>query len=377
MATHPDSHRPVDKSVILPAAVRAAGAAADALLAGTVPTGPPPPPAQPQHGAAPPPVGHVAASPPAQAPAPAAAPPQQGDGMPPPAEPGSIEYQWEQRYRTLRGRMDAERTGTQREMAGLRAQVDDLMRQRGSAPAPTGSAPAQPNTPIDVSKFITDEDRAQWGDGMAEFIVNKAAAIAAATAGTLQAAVGRELDQTRGDLWARDNASMKTALDQLLPGGNGQADWRVINDDPAYENWLQGADGFSNMTRHQVLLDAWQKNDTQTVYKIFHAYMSGSQPTPAVQVPGAPGVGLPPSGQPQPSHRLPMNGLVAPGPARPASAGTPSAPEPNQYRNSEIAKFFTDLGRGLYNDTAERRTWAAGIEQDIFAAQREGRVIAG
>jgi hypothetical protein len=299
--------------------------------------------------------------------------PQDPDQLPPPAQPGTLEAQWEQRFRSLRGRVDAMTSDWRRKEAGYTAQVDDLMRQVQSRPQPPpqGQGPAQ--LPAET---ITPEEREKWGDDMSDFVLSVANRIAGAQTSQVQQRVEGELQQTRQDIWARDNAAMQASLDQMLPGGNGQPDWRVVNEhDPSFVTWLQQRDGFSTFTRHQVLTNAWNANDTQTVYQIFSAYMSGAQPT--VLQPGRQ-PGLAPQGAPQaPSNRLPMHQLAAPGPARPASSGAPGGPEPNQYTETQVAQFFRDLGRGVFNDTPARQQWAAGIERDIFAAQREGRVLPG
>lgn len=372
MPTHPDSHSPIDKSVILPEAVRSAAAAADALLAGQVPTGGPPPPAGHVEttpiptGAPPPPAGFTQA--PAPVPAPAPAPMVvNGEVLPPSAAPGSAEAQWEHRYRSLRGRMDVERAGNQREMAALRAQVDDLT-QRVGLPGASGA-------PTTVSAGLTPEKRAEfektWGPEMTQAMIDIASDIATGAANQVRQTVDKRVDQTQQEAWRQANTIMEATLDHMLPGGNGQPDWRVVNDDEGFISWLQQPDGFSNMTKLQILRDAWNRNDTQAVYKIFAAYMGGHQSLPTGGGPGAA-----PASQ-QPSNRLPLHSLAAPGPTRPASPGAPVESETNQYRVSEIAKFFQDKARGIYNDTEARRRWAAGIEADIYAAQKEGRVIQG
>ncbi len=384
MAFNREAHLPIDASVRMPDSVAAAAAAADALLAANVPGAPSAGPTP--IGPAPPPAGTVTplVAPQPQQPQPVVhgqVIPPQGDVDPPRSQPGTPEASWEQRARSERGRREA----VDRQLQGLQGQVNDLMRQleqaRSGAPqAPVGGAPGTPIA-LDPNQIFTAEERAQyektWGAEMTQFVLDAAAKIAGRAAGTVTAQVGQQIQSSQEEQWRLANQAMMTSLDSLLPDGNGQAGWRIVNDDPAFISWLQQPDGFSKLNKLQVLQTAWAANDTQTAYKIFAAYMTGMQPLPGGQpdpgsTPQAPHFGAPPA-----SNRLSLNGLAAPGPTRANGAGAPAAPEVNQYRVSEVSQFFSDLGRGVYNDTVDRQRWAKSIEADIYAAQREGRVIPG
>lgn len=376
-----EAHLPVDTSVIMPAAVRAAGAAADALMQASLapPAGGPPPaahdfqpalaapvaqqPLPPPTGGPPPPAGFSQHAPlPQQVTSRPAAPPLP-NGEPAPAAPGSQDALWERRARSYHGQMTADRAAAQREIAGLRGQLESVMAQiANGSPA---AAPGQPSPtmamialdPAMRAKFVE-----KWGEEMIADWEALAGNMAGSAMGQVANRVGTELQGTRDELHARDNAVMQASLDQMLP------DWRVTNDAEDFKNWLQTQDGFSRLTKHQVLLTAWAENDTQAVYRIFAAYMLPQD---------ASGHGMTPPAQPQPSNRLPMHQFAAPGAARPSGHGAPVAAEVNQYTPSQIAQFFSQKGRGIFNDTPARQQWAAAIEADIFAAQREGRVVQG
>lgn len=374
-----EAHLPMDTSVIMPPAVRAAAMQADALMAASIapPSGGPPPAAHdfqpPQAPVAqqqplpvptagpPPPAGWsqppMAPQVPAQV-TPQAPAPLLPNGEPAPAQPGTTEALWERRARSYHGQMTADRATAQREIAGLRQQLEAVMAQiTNGSPAPrNGQASTIALDPAKRAKLVE-----KWGDEMVADMEEVAGGLANAAMGQVTQRVGTEIQGTRDELHERDRIAMETSLDQMLP------DWRIANDDEGFKNWLQTQDGFSRLSRHQVLLAAYNGNDTQAVYRIFAAYMlpqSGSGPdmTPPVN--------------PQPSNRLPMHQFAAPGSPRPAGHGAPASPEVNQYTPSHIAWFFAQKARGVFNDTPQRQQWAAAIEADIFAAQREGRVVA-
>lgn len=372
-----ESHLPIDKSVILPAAVRAAGAAADAMMAAAIapPAGGPPPPT----GGPPPPAGfsqHAQPTPPQPPLPPQATPaPAQPNGDPPPAEPGTVEGQWQRRAMSWRGQIEADRAAHQREIAGLRIEMENLRAQltSGGTPPASGAAPAPVQLALDPAKRAKLVET--WGEEMVEAMEGVGRDMASAAMGQVTHRVQEDLGATRQEMWQRDNVAMMSALDQMLPQQGDQAGWRIINNDPDFQNWLQQQDGFSRLTRHQVLLDAWNRNDTQAVYQMFAAYMG--QPPQGGNGPGTVPPAPHPNGAPQPSNRLPMHQFAAPGPARSAGHGAPVAPDVNQYTQSHIAWFFSQKARGVFNDTPQRQQWAAAIEADIFAAQREGRVVPG
>lgn len=389
MATDPSSHFPVDKSVIVPPAVLAAGATADAMIQALQPPamlppqvvqpGAPPqpvvPPQAPDMAALiaagpPPPAGWTLQAQPVQAPQ-----PQQPQQIV--TQPGNDDQTWEQRFRTERGRREAMERNFGNQQGALQQQVNDLMRQLDDVR--NGRAPPAGGGPVTIDRnLISAEARKTWGDEMCDFVLETASKIAAASAGQVTQQVDQRLQQSQQQMWQAGQMAMMSMLDERLPDGNGRAGWRIVNDDAQFGNWLQERDGFSSLSRQQILRQAWEANDTETVYRVFAAYMT-PQPLPIGQGgPGAPQGGFPPmGGSPQPSQRLPLHNLAAPGPTRQGQASAPGGPEPNYYTQSQIAKFFQDKGRGLYNDTPQRMQFAQAIEVDIFDAQKTGRVVPG
>jgi hypothetical protein len=70
----------------------------------------------------------------------------------------------------------------------------------------------------------------------------------------------------------------------------------------------------------------------------------------------------------QPSSQLEKQ--VSPGRGRSGGAGVPS--ESQTYSTEDIKMFFNDVRMGKYKGREDER---GRIERDIFAAQREGRIV--
>jgi hypothetical protein len=138
-------------------------------------------------------------------------------------------------------------------------------------------------------------------------------------------------------------------LDQSAPN------WRALNNDEAFLNWLDMVDPLAGMSRQQLLDSAVKAQDAARAAAFFNAYTRENgvpTPTPA----------------PTPGVNPQLEALVAPGKGR---GGAPPSNEKPPVTREYIAEFYRDVAAGKYRDRlAEKQK----IESDIFAAQREGRV---
>jgi hypothetical protein len=72
----------------------------------------------------------------------------------------------------------------------------------------------------------------------------------------------------------------------------------------------------------------------------------------------------------RPSSNSQLAKQVSPGRGR--SSGKPSMQEGQKYSPADITAFFDAVRKGKYKGREEER---GRIERDIFAAQREGRIV--
>jgi hypothetical protein len=114
-----------------------------------------------------------------------------------------------------------------------------------------------------------------------------------------------------------------------------------------------------------MLKDAYSRNDTGRVAAFFNGFLAEEAATrPAsVQTP-----------QPAPAEapaKVDLKDLAAPGRAK-SAAGASSAPAAKPiFTRAEIAAFYADQVQGKFRG---RDADAARIEQQIWEAQREGRI---
>lgn len=357
---------PVDESVVIPARVREAAeranqyykseptpeekAAADAETARAVEAQAAAEAAQ----ATPKPKPKKAAKPAASA---EPEPPKQVDPPQPPDHNNVNEAQWEHRYHSMKGRFDA----SQQTIGSMQEQMtqlgDELMRTQAliqNRPALPQRQAAPPQS------IITDADKEAFGDDL----INLARRAA-------QETMGPEIDAVK-----QENARLRNKMQQDAQMGVGQLldrdipNWREINRDPRFIQWLRLPDIYSRKPRKAMLSEAYQAADAPLVKAFFEGFIRDEAVTghDDLTPQSEPQDGTP---APQRQAAVPLSSLAAPGRAKPASGDTPGPADKPTFTRTQIAKFYSDVRKGLY---AGREAEKTQQEKQIFAAQADGRV---
>lgn len=250
------------------------------------------------------------------------------------------------RYQTLKGKYDAEVPRLQSEIRNLQEQMLSLRQEND------GLKKAATEKPKDLPHEFANIDCDALDDYGPE--VRKLGE-------TLSAVVQRneqlegELRKLNGSVESVQRASVKDAYDKFIDnvrtevsgiGGN----FDTLNTDPAFLTWLNQVPPGSQYQRIALLNDAERRQDVVQCRAIFKEYIdTQSQPKKEPQTP--PNVQPPPSPDP----------------------GTPGdQPTGRQWTRKEIKQFYADKASGKY---AGREDQAKQIEQDIFAAPGQGRVV--
>lgn len=352
-------NRPIDKDVKIPEAVKRAAAAAEAAQAAAYPGQPPAdaPPAPPAAGdtiviAEPQP------APPAPAPQPAPAPAVTPQGNEPPApQPAAdlvqISADELQKLRSLAGRtphLTQQIAQANDRMAILESTIQDLQTQR--------LPPAPPPAP---TRLVTPEEESNFGTEMLDVMGRRATEAISPALAELRAMVqGLEskVTGTQTALVQSAKQKMLSDLDRELP------EWRQINTTDGFKAWLSLTDPLFGISRQSALLKAYEQNDTSRVLKFFQGFVSElAASTPANDLPANP--------SPAPAPARPsLDSLAAPGRAR--MSAQPNAPAEKQIiTTADVNAFYEAVRRGMYRGREPEKD---ALEQELFAAQREGRV---
>jgi hypothetical protein len=111
---------------------------------------------------------------------------------------------------------------------------------------------------------------------------------------------------------------------------------RIVNADPRWLQWLAGIDNLNGRTRQDLLNAATAAGDASRIIRFFRDFMQAA--------------------------------------GRQAQSRTAAAGDRPTYTRAQIAWFYNQHRRGAYK--GREADWARQ-EADLYAAQREGRVIGG
>lgn len=356
----PDPLPPVDPNVRLPDVVSRAAADADALhkqtYGGSAAVTPPPPDATPPAPpAATPPAAPtiITPVPPAVPPAPAAdasppspTPPPAPAPEPPPAPVTADE--WERRYRSMEGRFKQSQNVIQSMQTQMSELGDELVRTQRAVAQPPQQTP-QP--------LITEEDRTNYGPELIDLITRAAKAAVSPDLDGLR----QENTQVQQRVMQQARSSVLAALSEVVP------DWQDIDRSPEFKAWCRLRDVYSGQVRGNLLNAALRTADAPRVIAFFKGFLAERATTGHIPDPSVP----PPPAPPPRQAAVALDTIATPGRLHPAGTDNPVVTPQRVVSRKEISDFYARVRSGAY---AGREQDKMRDEQEIFAAQREGRV---
>jgi hypothetical protein len=206
--------------------------------------------------------------------------------------------------------------------------------------------------------MITEADVAQYGPEIID-LARRAGLEAVTPKLTALENENRELKQK---LNQNSQGTMVQALDAAVPN------WREINVMQSFKNWLRLRDVYSGAVRQTMLNEAHAAANAPRVIAFFKGFLAEANATG--QLSAAPR-NEPPAAPAPREPAVPLSSLAAPGRARPASGDNGAPAEKPVFTRAQIAAFYSDVRQQRY---AGREAEKARLENEIFAAQREGRV---
>jgi len=336
---------PVDENVRLPKAVRDAAEKASSFYKKV--DEPAPADSQPQAEAAP-----AAPQPQAEAAPPAASEPAPQPQAPPPAPPPpapNVDY--EHLYKSWKGRYDAEIPRLRGQVASLEAAIQEQQQRRVPEPSETS-----------VERFVTDKDVEDYGPDLLEVVGKRAKEEFNPLVSKLQ----RRIDQLESRLQGVGTEIVKTSRERLYAALDDQVpDWRVLDENPKFIEWLQLPDQYSGAIRHKLLSTAYERNDSPRVIAFFKGFLAEE----AASAPATAEPDFNPRAKPA-VEKVPLENFAAPGRAK--STAAQSAPVEKPYiTRAQITQFYADSAAGRYQG---REAEKDRLEQMIYEAQRDGRI---
>lgn len=271
----------------------------------------------------------------------------------PAAQPASGD--WEHRYLSMQGRYNAAQKTIGSMQEQMRELGDELVRTQQLI---TRTAPQEQHTQQPV-KLLTDADTETYGNEIIDLVKRAARETFEPELQKVQ----QENQQLRQRMSRDAQLSVVQTLDRDLPN------WREINRNPRFKQWLSLRDLKARVVRKKLLDEAYAAADAPSVVSFFRDFVGDEVATGNMET--AP--------QPQPSAQapaprqaaVPLESLAAPGRARPASGDNAMPADKPVFTRGQIQQFYANVRRGVY---AGREVDKDKLERQIFSAQAEGRV---
>ena len=265
-----------------------------------------------------------------------------------------------QRYKTLQGMYNAEVPrlhAERRELSDRVNQLEQLLSTMQQQPnKPEESIPEEP-----APKLVTDADVEEYGESIEVMRrVSKEETLAAQKKlealekqiESLQSNVIPRVEQVAASQVKTSEQAFWSELSTTVP------DWRDMNDNQDFQNWLLEIDPLTGISRQTYLEYAQRNLDVGRVSNFFNTWKENNGGVSNAQ----------PNRKAQASTELERQ--VSPGKSK--STGKPQSNSGKTYSTDDIKSFFDDVRKGNYRNKEEERD---RIERDIFAAQREGRIV--
>jgi len=265
-----------------------------------------------------------------------------------------------QKYKTLQGMYNAEVPRLHQQNREMTQRVQQMEQLLASLSAQQQSAAAPSQSVVD--KLVTDKDVEEYGESLdvmrkvsREELIPVAQRLAQIESMLRQMQVNvvpqvqnlaqRQQMSAEQQFWAD--------LAATVPN------FREINSNEEFQSWLLEADPLTGITRQTYLDDAQRNLDARRVVNFFRTWLEITGQAAVAQSTGT-------------AAASELEKQVAPGRSR--GAGAASSPnKAKTYSPADITKFFNDVRSGKYKGREQERD---RIERDIFAAQRENRIVA-
>ena len=271
--------------------------------------------------------------------------------------PDPDDESWEHKYKSVHGRY----VRSQEQVRQLTEQVQNLQgiiaTMQATTPAPSASNENIPE--LDPESLITDDERADYGEDFLKVVGKRARQEVAPVINAYKqeiAQLKQQLEGFTGFVKQDSQQKLLSKLDERLPN------WREVNTNQEFLDWLGLPDPYSGAIRHDMLKAAYAQGDAHRVLAFFNGFLAEEAAV------------APATSEPDPSvtrvPKVPLEKLAAPGRAKTAAASPAPAEKPIITR-AQVAAFYADVAAGKYRGRDDAKNKA---ETEIFAAQREGRI---
>lgn len=270
---------------------------------------------------------------------------------PAPAAPAD-EDSWEHKYKSVHGRYVRQ----QDQMRQMSEQITGLQNVIATLQAAPSSTPMPE---FKLESLITPEETSDYGEDFLKIVGKKAREeLGPVFKGYEQQITDlkQQLAGVNGVVQKDSAAKLLANLDEKLPN------WREVNTNDEFLNWLRLPDPYSGAIRHDMLKAAYAQGNAHRVIAFFNGFLAEEAAVaPANAEPDANVTKV---------AKVPLASLAAPGRAKTAASASAPAEKPI-FTRTQIAAFYADVAAGKFRGRDAEKNKA---EAQIFEAQRDGRI---
>jgi len=267
---------------------------------------------------------------------------------------GTQDESFEQKYKTLQGMYNAEVPQLKADNQNLTNRLNQMEQLITSMDAAKSAPPAEPVKP---PSLVTQADIDEYGESID--VMRKVSKEESAAAQNRIAELENKLQELQSNVLPRvEQAAQnaKSSQEQIFWSELNKSvpNWKDINNNQDFQTWLLQTDPLTGISRQSYLDDAQRQFDATRVSNFFTTWESLN--------------GSPNAQSAKPASELDKQ--IAP--KRGRNTGTPESSSGQTYSPADITKFFKDVQLGKYKGREKERD---RIERDIFAAQKQGRIV--
>lgn len=269
---------------------------------------------------------------------------------------GSNDESWEHKYKSVNGRY----TRQQEQVRQMSEQIQNLQNIIATLQsAPASSSMTLPD--LSAEKLITPDEERDYGSDFLNVVGKKAREELTPVVKAYEAKIAELESKLQGlnGVVAQDTQSkLLSTLDSRMP------DWRELNTNPEFLDWLRLPDPYSGDIRHDMLKSAYARGDASRILNFFNGFL-------AEEAAVAPAGYGPNQGQTTTVPKVPLENFAAPGRAKTAAGSNTAPVEKPIFTRAQIAAFYSEVAAGKFRGRDAEKNKA---ESQIFEAQREGRI---
>lgn len=264
---------------------------------------------------------------------------------------------WEHRYKSMKGRFDR----SQSQIHQMSEQITNLQLVISNLEMQPPASNTQDYTKNASERLITAEEENDYGAEFLSVVGKKAREELLPIVKGYEDKISRleaQLQGVNGHFAQNAKQSMLSDLDERI------TNWRDINRQQEFLEWLELPDLYSGAIRHELLKAAYERNNAPQVAAFFNGFLAeeaAMRPAGSAEVT---------TGAPRRAPAVDPASLAAPGRAKSAASASAPAEKPF-FTGAQIAKFYAEVASGKFRSNEAEKD---RIEAQIFEATRNNRV---